>query len=382
MQLQLTMAGGKPSDYTAAISLATDLIGRVDKTAPDRENSPQILAEVREKALLTRGTAQLQLKNIPAARQDYELAKGIAEKDPIVHNSLALVALAENKEQEAISSFENALNVDATNFDALNGLVTLYARNHEVDKAHARVDQALSAYPNMAPLHYLKAQVYGFQQNGQMVEAELNKALELDPNYLPAYSALAALYIQSKQEDRAIAQYQKIISLRPENSTPYVLIGMLEDQRKNYDVAADNYRKALEKDPNSVIAANNLAWLYANTGTGNLDEAVRLAQGAVQKNPNVAGFVDTLGWVYYKKNLHGAAVEQLRKAVSLSEAQARAVNGAPSAAYHYHLGLALRDKGDKGDKDEARRELQTAIKLSEKAPFAEVEDAKKALATL
>jgi tetratricopeptide (TPR) repeat protein len=378
MQLQLTMAGGKPSDYTAAISLATDLIGRVDKTAPDRENSPQILAEVREKALLTRGTAQLQLKNIPAARQDYELAKGIAEKDPVVHNSLALVSLAENKEQEAISSFENALNVDATNFDALNGLVTLYARNHELDKAHARVDQALGAYPNMAPLHYLKAQVYGFQQNGQMVEAELNKALELDPNYLPAYSALAALYIQSKQEDRAIAQYQKIISLRPENSTPYVLIGMLEDQRKNYPAAADNYRKALDKDPNSVIAANNLAWLYATTGTGNLDEAVRLAQGAVQKNPNVAGFVDTLGWVYYKKNLHSAAVEQLRKAVSLSDAQARAVNGAPSAAYHYHLGMALKDNGDK---DEARRELQTAIKLSEKAPFADVEDAKKALAT-
>jgi len=103
-----------------------------------------------------------------------------------------------------------------------------------------------------------------------------------------------------------------------------------------------------------------------------------LAQGAVQKNPNVAGFVDTLGWVYYKKNLHSAAVEQLRKAVSLSDAQARAVNGAPSAAYHYHLGMALKDNGDK---DEARRELQTAIKLSEKAPFADVEDAKKALAT-
>jgi len=379
MQLQLTMAGGKPGDYTAAISLATDLLARLDKTAPDRENSPQILAEIREKSLLTRGTAQLQLRNIPAARKDYELAKGIVEKDPVVHNSLALVSLAENKEEDAISSFENALNADATNFDALNGLITLYARNNQVDKAHGRIDQALSAYPNMASLHYLKAQVYGYERNGQMVEAELNKALELDQNYLPAYSALAALYIQSQQEDRAIAQYQKIISLRPENSTPYVLIGMLEDQRKNYDVAADNYRKALEKDPNSVIAANNLAWLYATTGKGNLDEAVRLAQGAVQKNPNVAGFVDTLGWVYYKKNLHAAAIEQLRKAVSLNETQSRAANAAPSAAYHYHLGMALKDKGDK---DEARRELQAAIKLSEKAPFADVEDAKKALATL
>jgi len=379
MQLQLTIAGGKASDYTAAISLATDLLSRVDKTAPDRDNSPQLLAEVREKALLTRGTAQLQLRNLGAARQDYDSARAIAPKDPIVYNSLALVSIAENKPQDAISSFENALNVDSTNFDALNGLITLYGRNNEVDKAHARIDQAIGAYPKMASLHYLKAQAFGFQQNGQAIEAELNKALELDPNYLPAYSALAALYIKSKQEDRAIAQYQKIIDLRPDNSTPYVLIGMLQDQRQNYDAAADNYRKALEKDPNSVIAANNLAWLYASTGKGNLDEAVRLAQSAVQKNPNIAGFVDTLGWVYYKKNLQAAAVEQFRKAVSLNEAQARASNTAPSATYHYHLAMALKEKGDR---DESRRELQAAIKLSDKAPFAEVEDAKKVLAEL
>jgi len=104
-----------------------------------------------------------------------------------------------------------------------------------------------------------------------------------------------------------------------------------------------------------------------------------LAQGAVQKNPNVPGFIDTLGWVYYKKNLHTAAVEQLRKAVSLNEAQSRATNTSPSAAYHYHLGMALKEKGDR---DESRRELETAIRLSDKAPFADLEDAKKALATL
>lgn len=376
MQLQVALLGG---EYKSAMSLGTDLLARLDKTAPDRENSPQMLAEIREKTYLARGSAQLQLKNAAAARKDFESAKEIAPNDPIVYNSLALVGLLEKNTQNAIAEFENALKVDATNFDALNGLVTLYANAQEIDKAHAILDQSLAAYPNVASLHYLKAQAYGYQRNTSSVEAELNKALELDPNYLPAYSALAAVYINSKQEARAIAEYQKIIARRPENAMPYTLIGILEDQRKNYDVAAENYRHALEKDPNAAIAANNLAWLYAATGKGNLDEALRMAQGVVQKNPNIAGFIDTLGWVYYKKNLHTAAVEQLRKAISINEAEARSANIVPSASYHYHLGMALKGTGDK---EGSRRELETAIRLSEKSPFPDLDEAKKALASL
>jgi tetratricopeptide (TPR) repeat protein len=139
------------------------------------------------------------------------------------------------------------------------------------------------------------------------------------------------------------------------------MIGMLQDARKNYDAAADNYKKALAQDANSLIAANNLAWLYATTGKGNLDEAVKLAQGVVQRNPNIPGFLDTLGWVYYKKNLYAAAAEQLQKAVSLDEQAARVNNVSPSATYHYHLGMALKGKGDNQG---AKRELEASLKLA------------------
>ena len=380
LQIQLALLRGDQGDLKAAIPLAGDLLARLDKAVPGRDNtSAEMLREIRMKTYLTRGTAQLQLKNSAAARKDFESARDTDPNSPHVYNSLALVSLTENKPQDAVNLFETALKIDPTNYDALNGLLNLYARTQALDKAHARLDQALASYPNNASLHYLKGLAYGAQQNSQSAEAELNRALELDPNYLAAYYSLASLYINTKQEDRAIAEFQKVVARRPENATAYTMIGMLEDQRKNYDAAAENYRKALEKEPNSIVAANNLAWLYAVTGKGNLDEAVRLAQGVVQRNPSVAGFVDTLGWVYYKKNLNSAAVEQLRQAVSLNEADARKANGSPSATYHYHLGMALKVQGDKG---EARRQLEAAIRLADKSPFADLEEAKKALASL
>jgi Flp pilus assembly protein TadD len=145
---------------------------------------------------------------------------------------------------------------------------------------------------------------------------------------------------------------------------------MLEDSRQNYDAAAESYRKALEIDPNTTIAANNLAWIYAAHGKGNLDDAVRLAQGIVQRFPETPGFADTLGWVYYKKGMHQAAVEQLQKAVAGS---------GQSAVYRFHLGMALAGKGDRAG---ARRELEQSLRLGEKSQFAESDEARRTLATL
>jgi len=376
IQVQISLATG---DTKAAQRLATELIDRINQTAPDRNSSPQMLAEVRVKAYLSRGSAALEQGNTAAARKDFMLARDVSPRDTYAYISLASVALAENKPDEAIGFYENALSIESTNFNALSGLIRLYARANDPGKAHGRVDQVLAAYPTNASLHYLKAQVYGFERNSGQAEVELRKTLELDPNYLAAYSSLGALFVNTKQTDRAIAEYQKILERRPDNATAHTLIGMLDDSRQNYDAAAESYKKALGKDQNSTIAANNLAWLYAVNGKGNLDEAVRLAQGVVQKNPNIPGFVDTLGWVYYKKGLYGAAVEQLQKAVSLDERAAKSGNGVPSANYRYHLGMALKARGDK---DAARRELELAVRLSEKAPFAEAGEARNVLATL
>ena len=373
MSAQINLAA---KDIKAALAQTNELMERLSRSAPDAETSPQMLAELRARTFTVRGMALLQSGKTKQAREDLTVARDAAPSSPGSYNNLATVALVENNLEEASALYERALAIDSTDFDALNGLINnVYSKQKRLDLAHARVDQALGGQPNSPALHYLKAHVYGFEPDRQVgvegAEKELRRALELDPNYLAAYFDLAALFVNTNQQDRAIAEYRKILDRKPDDASTYTLIGMLEESRGNRDAAVESYRKAVELDPGAVIAANNLAWAYAVYGKGNLDEAVALSQGVVQRFPDVPGFTDTLGWIYYKKGLHASAVEQLQKVVA---------KAGDSASYRFHLGMALAGKGDKAS---ARRELEQALRLGEKQPsFADAEEARRTLSTL
>jgi Flp pilus assembly protein TadD len=142
---------------------------------------------------------------------------------------------------------------------------------------------------------------------------------------------------------------------------------MILTMQNKHDEARKLYEHALSLDPQMPVAANNLAWDYAERGQ-NLDVALNLAQTAKAKLPNTSAVTDTLGWVYYKKELGSLAVTSFEEAV----------RQAPSdPSIRYHLGLAYLKTGDQ---KKARASLEGALKLS--PDFKEAADAKKALATI
>ena len=183
----------------------------------------------------------------------------------------------------------------------------------------------------------------------------MRKAIELDADYMPAYAALAEVYVLTQQPDRAVEQYKKVVERRPDDFTAYRNLGLIESSRGQADAAADYYRRALSIRADEPVSANNLAAMYADHGTGNAEEAIRLAQDVVRRFPNEAGFADTLGWVYYRKGLYRDAAEQLQRAVALASKR-----GGDNSLYRWHLGAALVQGGDRAA---ARRELQKCQEL-------------------
>ena len=263
--------------------------------------------------------------------------------------------------------FEAAAKLDPGSSDALAGLVAMDLAARQPDAARARVD-AQAARPD-APVAMLMVagQTYFAIGDRGLAERLFRRVLDRDPASLQAYLSLAQLYVVQGRLDEALTEFEAIAARDPRPVGALTLAGIILLAQGKMDDARTRFERALEVDSTAAVAANNLAWIYAESG-GNLDVALQLAQTASRKLPDMAQVSDTLGFIYYKKDLLPQAVETLRAAVAKDPR---------SPVYHYHLGLALA-KG--GDAPGAVTHLQRALGL--KPDFDGAEEARSVLRTL
>lgn len=210
------------------------------------------------------------------------------------------------------------------------------ARHH---RARGRLEQARAAWrtvselmPNAAGPYFELAQLDLAQQRPQDAEMRLRQALAKDGRFMEALTALAIL---------------------------------LSSQAK-VDEANQYYRKALAALGANPIAANNLAVNLVEQGQ--LDEALRYALQAREVAPSAPFILDTLGWIYYKKELWEHAAPLLAEAAERLESN-------PVVRYHYGMLLAKR-----GERALAEKELASALSLD--AQFSGAREAQEILVSL
>jgi len=141
---------------------------------------------------------------------------------------------------------------------------------------------------------------------------------------------------------------------------------ILERQQKLAE-AQKRYEEILALDPEAAVAANNLAWIYAQ-GRGSLDIALHLAQTAKVKLPEQPEVNDTLGWIYYKKGLSTLAISTFKESLASQP---------KNPTFLYHLGLAY---AQNGEKEEARQSLERALKLG--SDFSDADEARRVLKSI
>jgi tetratricopeptide (TPR) repeat protein len=287
----------------------------------------------------------------------------LAPNTPAVLTALGRLEALKKNVPAARQAYERAVSKNPIEVEALDGLVALDLAAGHKDAAKTRVDAAVQKAPKNSDVLLLASRAHGAAGDFAESERLALASIEADTNNLPAYELLGQIYAYQHRLDEALKKYQALADRLPKSAMARTMLGVvLQAQNKPAD-ARQRYEEAIAIDPRAAVAANNLAWFYAEDADkpGNLERALELARTAKSSLPNRPEVSDTLGWILFKKGEYQLAVSALQEATSQ----------APSnAAYLYHLGMAYARMGKRDDAAAALRKSLALDNTSQTAALA------------
>lgn len=318
-------------------------------------------------ARLVMARSQMAQGNFQAAGTALEALQKEFPNASIVSGQIGTLRMLQGNLPGARAAFDRALQLQPGAHDAVRGLVQLDLMERKPQAAIARVDALLASSPNDPRYLIEAARAHGAVRDFEKAEALLRRAVQADNTSLQAYSMLGQLFMMMDRRDEALAEFEALSKKQPNSVPTHTMVAMLLQSLDRESEARARYERVIEIDPQAPVAANNLAWMYAENGE-NLDVALQLAQAARRGLPNQAEVADTLGWVYYKRQQYTQAIREFTEAVEKDP---------ENGEYHYRLGLAHASAGDPA---KARAAFQKAVASTR--PFASLDAAKQALSEL
>jgi len=321
-------------------------------------------------ALLIRDRALIGTGQIDKAQPELE---NLVKQYPKLHDAhlqLATLYLDQKAFDKARAEFDVLNNATPPDIRGFIGLQTVKMATGKGDEAIQVMQDLVSKNPAVLPYRY---ELANFQASfaGQSYATNPGKARELlqkaadnykeilktTANSSEVWWRLGVMQRQLGQYDAALASFEQAGNADPKNTAAFLNQALICDALGKKKEAMDSYSKVLAIDPDNPMALNNLAFMTADEGS-NLDQAMTWAERAKKHAPDNPDVSDTLGYVYYRKNLNSEALRIFRQ---LSQDHPQ------SAIFHLHLAMALFKQGDKEKaRTEAEKAVQTAATPDEK----------------
>jgi cellulose synthase operon protein C len=230
-------------------------------------------------------------------------------------------------------------------------LVAAYMRANTPDKAEGLLRDMLRKNPSSTQFLVLLGQTQAAAGKAAEAQSSFKAAIAQSPKDEGAYSALSNFYLSQKNFAEAGNALQAGLKERLDSQSLRLAWAGLLISKGDNDGAIAAYEAILKDQPNSPLAANNLASLLIDSRSdkASLDRAAAL--GDTLKSSSVPQFQDTVGWIQYKRG-------NMTDATRILEDVAR--QGSNLAVVHYHLGMSY---AAAGQAVQAAEQFKTALNI-------------------
>lgn len=290
-----------------------------------------------------------------------------------MYNSLFYLATRAKLQDLLVSLRSLAVKADP-NPDTIRELAITYYENGQYVEAAKAMKELIEKFPNEGDRRNLLTLVQ-FQIQGKLIQEAsdtIDSVLKKDPNDPSALRMKCFVLSDQKKFSEAIVIGKEILKKAPEDVDFNRLVGGIMLRAELYNEAIEFYRDLLrqypannelariahsglsviyvniddfangEKElemllkriPDDIGVNNDLGYLYADQGK-RLEQAEEMIRKAVTEEPDNSAYLDSLGWVLYKRGKYDEALKYLEKAIELARR-----NG-PDGTLFDHLGDVL-----------------------------------------
>lgn len=219
----------------------------------------------------------------------------------------------------------------------------------------------------------LQGFVIALDRAGQAPQAETTVLKALADRPVPElYETAARLYERQGRHGDAISLLSRALQKRPRDEALLYALAAAYEKSGEVQKSLEKMRAVLDVNPENANALNFIGYTLADRGLDN-HEAERLITRALELRPDQGAFLDSLGWVYFRRGDYRRAVEWLERASAaspgeptidehLGDAYARLARQ-PEAVEAYRRALdALRENPELADTRAQRQALERKLK--------------------
>jgi tetratricopeptide (TPR) repeat protein len=191
----------------------------------------------------------------------------------------------------------------------------IHLREGRVDLAIGEFERAVKTDPENPYFRKGLGQAYAANREWKDAIKQFKEALKLNPYYVDVRNDLGTVLVLAGKREEGRAEFLTAYS-DPTNPTPELSarnLGQAYLEEKNYSEAIEWFRTALSRSDTYPDPYIDLAG--ALVATDRLDEAVVLLETGVEKVPDHAGLLYSLGQAYFKVGRFAEARERLEEAM-------------------------------------------------------------------